>query len=125
MKELSHNNYNLKPYYVEHIFWFIYGLYYDGTLLRRGGYNKMSDMANCSNSAFVNGVCKAIVLDETNLSKYNLKPYYLKSFLIFYEGLYYEEQILYWGGITVMMDFKNQMNGAFMNGICHAIVVNS
>lgn len=125
MKDFSNTNYDLKPYYVERIFGFIYGLYYEETLLRRGFYKKMSFLEESLNGAFLNGVAVAVSVGEKDLHKYNLKPYRTKSILIFYEGLYYEDHLLYWGGMTAMMDFKNWMNGAYINGVCHAIVVNS
>lgn len=91
----------------------------------RGFYGKIYDLANCLNGAFMNGVCVAVSVGKMDLKKYDLKPYRLKSVLIVYEGLYYEDQILYWGGVTIMIKFKKWMNCAHMNGIYHAIVQNS
>ena len=126
MKDFNSKNYTLNPYYVERVFWFIYGLYYDGTLLEKGSKRKLFELEESLNYAFANGVAVAVSTGEMDLIKYDLNPYKIKSArFMCYEALYYEDVCLWIGGITSMVNMRSWMNGAHLNGICHAIVQNS
>lgn len=64
MKTLTKENYNLKPYYLKRLFWFYYGLYYDGTLLYYGGFTRLSNLCDAMNAAFMNGIAHSIVINS-------------------------------------------------------------
>lgn len=64
MKEFTKENYNLKPYYLKRLFWFVYGLYYEGTLLYYGGGTRMTQLQEAMNCAFANGIAHAITINS-------------------------------------------------------------
>jgi len=64
MKNLTSENYNLKPYTIKRIFWFNYGLYYEDCIICYGGYTRISDLRDLMNAAFLLGVSHAIVMND-------------------------------------------------------------
>jgi hypothetical protein len=56
---------------------------------------------------------------------YNLNPYSFKRIFMFWYGLYYENTLLLYGGYSRIREMSIMLNGAFINGVAHCIVVNS
>ena len=64
MKNLSSEAYSLDPYKIKRIFWFVYGIYFEDTLICYGGSSKMFNTMRLLNGAFLNGICHSIVINN-------------------------------------------------------------
>lgn len=64
LKELSTENYDLKPYKIKRVYLFYYGIFYDETLIVYSGWTRIKTMCDLMNGAFLNGVCHCLSVNQ-------------------------------------------------------------
>ena len=57
-------------------------------------------------------------------TNYHLKQYYTKRIFLFTYGVFIDDTCLYTGGEKAMKGIAATLNGAFLLGISHSLIVN-